>query len=583
MRPVERRTWSIDRSVLNEHLPGMLGVLVLCLLPFFLPGYWLFLMTSVVITGVIASSIGLVTGTAGMISLCQFSFAGVAAWVVAYLNTNNLPVPFVLQVLIGALVAVPIGVLIGLPALRLRGVNLAVVTLSFAAVVDIVLINVNFPGVTTGKAVLRPDLISSDRSYYWCCLAVFMLVSLSVKAIMARRAGSGWLAVKHSERATAALGLNVSGTKLTAFATSAFIAGLGGGLLSGQLGVLTARNFEPVQSLVLFATAIMAGARYPAGAILTGALTWFIPELLNRIGLSQDIGSLIFGIGTIQALSKGGGVFDLVMRNRKPRITPQHAQPQSNEIGSGAVAPTTVLKTGTVLELAGLGVQYNSVIALQDLKISLLEGQVMGLIGPNGAGKSSLVDAVTGFTPYSGQVRLAGRVLNGLSVTQRARLGLRRSFQQDRTIPELSAGAYLNLSAGRVLEWVELERAMEFAGIANAALELHGLDVGTRRLLEVAGVLASNPKVVLLDEPAAGLSSSESVALGRRIAQIPARYGCAVLLIEHDMELVREACSSVTVLDFGRVIAAGSTREVLEQANVIAAYLGEDVETTVNA
>lgn len=566
---------------LRPYLP-LLGVAVLALLPLVLKSYWLFLVTSVIITAVMASSVGLLTGTAGMTSLCQLSFAGVAGWVVTYLNANSVPIPFVLQVLIGALVAVPVGVLIGLPALRLRGVNLAIVTLGFAAMMDVIFVNVGFPGAAVGRPVLRPEFLSSDRNYYWFCLSVFLLVTAGTAFVMQRRLGSSWLAVKYSERATAALGLSVPATKLSAFAASAFVAGLGGGLMAGQLGLLTARNFDPVGSLVLFATAVMAGARYSAGAMLTGVLTWFVPELLNRLRLPQDIGNLIFAIGTIQALSRGGGVFDLIAKARRPKgvVPVEHNAPSpAATVHSNPEIPASTGKA--ILELQDLGVVYGRVQALLNVNLKVSEGQVMGLIGPNGAGKSSLVDAVTGFTPYSGRVLLDGRPLEGIAPSQRAKLGLRRSFQQDRTIPELSVQAYLNIAAGRNLSAPERAEAMGFAGVTDPDLELYHLDSGARRMLEVAGILAARPLVVLFDEPAAGLSSAESLALGRRIAQIPSQYGCAVLLIEHDMDLVREACSEVTVLDFGQIIVVGPTLQVLSSPIVRAAYLGEDIERGV--
>ena len=201
----------------------------------------------------------------------------------------------------------------------------------------------------------------------------------------------------------------------------------------------------------------------------------------------------------------------------------------------------------------------------------------MGLIGPNGAGKTSLINAVSGFTGYAGNVRLNGQAIDGLSATERAQAGLRRSFQLDRTIPDLSVRSYLNLSAGRTLAADELDEAMRFANVSDVQMQLHGLNVGTRRLLEVAGLLASKPTIVLLDEPAAGLSSDESVALGHHIAQMPQRFGCAVLLVEHDMELVRIACQAVTVLDFGEVLAQGATEATLALPVVINAYLGEEV------
>jgi branched-chain amino acid transport system permease protein len=368
------------------------------------------------------------------------------------------------------------------------------------------------------------------------------------------------------------MGLNVPLTKLSAFAISAFVAGLSGGLLGGHVGLLSPPNFAPIASLILFAAAVLVGARYPQGAVLAGAMAWLIPEFLRRLHLPPEIGTLIFVFGIIQALKDGGGVFEVINRRRGAK---------QGKAAAGATAESLAihspLKTNqTVLELKDLSVSYGQIMALNKVNLKLYGGQVLGLIGPNGAGKSSLVDAISGFTGYQGSVLLEGRSLDSLAATERARLGLRRSFQHDRTIPDLSARAYLELSAGRRLDAAELSQALQFAGLGNGELELHGLDVGTRRLLEVAGVLAAKPKAVLLDEPAAGLSSSESLALAKHIAQIPARYACAVLLIEHDMEVVRAACSEVVVLDFGSVIAEGQTDEVLSRRNVVAAYLGEE-------
>jgi branched-chain amino acid transport system permease protein len=560
----------------NYFDPRLMVVLALLIaLPVVLPNYFLFLATSIIISSILTSSVGLVTGMAGMVSLCQLSFAGIGGWVVAFLNANDVPVPFVLQILLGGLVAVPIGLLIGLPALRVRGVNLAVVTFGFAAITDLIFTVVNFPGGVIGKPILRPDWLSSDKNYYWFCLIVAVLVIVGLNQVYRGRFGSAWLAVKHSERATAALGLSVPQTKLSAFALSAFVAGISGGLIGGQLGLLSASNFAPVSSLVLFAVGVMVGARYAEGAILAGAMAWLVPEILNRLRLPQDLGNLIFALGTIQALKDGGGVFEVISRKRKPKMTiaNQVAPIQESNI-SKIEQPSS---NNIALELQHLTVSYGQVQALTAVSLQLLEGRVLGLIGPNGAGKSSLVDALTGFVAYQGSVKLEGKTLEGLNATERARTGLRRSFQQDRTIPDLSAKAYLELSAGRVLSTSELQEALAFAQLENPNIELHHLDVGTRRLLEVAGVLAAKPKVVLLDEPAAGLSSEESLALGLRIASIPSHYGCAVLLIEHDMDVVRTACSEVAVLDFGALIAQGSTSDVLMRREVIAAYLGEEV------
>jgi branched-chain amino acid transport system permease protein len=206
-------------------------------------------------------------------------------------------------------------------------------------------------------------------------------------------------------------------------------------------------------------------------------------------------------------------------------------------------------------------------------------GRVVGVIGPNGAGKSTLVDAVCGFiSGYQGSVTLSGRNIDGMSATARARLGLRRTFQQGRAIPELTIGDYLNLYSSRRLTVAEVDEALGFFGLPPADEPIEFVDVGTRRVLEVAAAVSAGPAVAFLDEPAAGLGAGEAAALAEHIKAIPARFGCSVVLIEHNIKLVVEVCSTITVLDFGVVIAQGTPAQVLADPRVTAAYLGEEID-----
>jgi len=211
---------------------------------------------------------------------------------------------------------------------------------------------------------------------------------------------------------------------------------------------------------------------------------------------------------------------------------------------------------------------------LHSVDLAVPEGAVVGLIGPNGAGKSTLIDAVAGFLhSYSGSVTLGGKAVDDDAAHVRARHGIRRTWQTTRIAPELTVGEYLRLAGGEVPEG-QLEAILNWMDCPHPDTLVASVDAGTRRLLDVAGVVAARPKVVLLDEPAAGQSYDETIRLGRHIAEIPKLFGCAVLLVEHDMDLVRSACSEITVLDFGRVIAAGPPAVVLEDPRVRKAYLG---------
>jgi branched-chain amino acid transport system permease protein len=565
------------------------GLLVAALaalaVPLLLPPYFVFLATTAVIGAVALQSLGIVTGRAGMLSLCQMSFAAVGAWTVGWLNLRDAPGSFLLWLLAGGLASVPLGVVIGLPALRVRGINLAVVTLGFATCLDVLLAATTFPGQDRYVTVVRPPAFDSDQRYFALCVGVFALVGLGLHGLARTRVGSSWRALRHSERATAALGVSVTTSKLAAFALSAFIAGVSGGLLAGQLGTVIAGNFDVVQSMVLFAVAIMAGAQNPEGAVLGGFLIAFFPELLRRLGLSQDLGSVVFAVGATQALSAGLSQSEALRRFLRRRL----GRPArwEREAAPALEAPARPSRPGRpevpALEVRDLAVHFGSVAALDGVSLSLPAGAVAGLVGPNGAGKSTLIDVATGFVPaYRGSVVLAGRRLEGMSTHQRARVGIRRTFQQTRIALDLTVGQYVRLAAGRRVGTAELEDLLAWLDCPPPEVPVEGIDARARRLLDVAGAIVARPRAVLLDEPAAGLTQEESMALAGRIAEVPDRFGCAVLLIEHDIEVVRAACATATVLDFGRVIASGPTAAVLADEAVARAYLGVEGEELVS-
>ncbi|MCB1444939.1 MAG: ATP-binding cassette domain-containing protein [Rhizobiaceae bacterium] len=562
---------SFRAAVVTALSLAAIGALVLLLLP----KYWVFLITAVFIVGIALQSLGLVTGRTGMISLCQMSFAGVGAWVTGWLNVVNAPGGLVVWMLIGGLAAVPVGVAIGLPALRLRGINLAIVTLGFAAAFDTVLATITFPGQTTFTQVARPGLFDGDRGYFIFVLLVYGIIAVALEFLSRSRLGASWLAVRHSERAAAAHGISIPRAKLSAFAISAFISGISGGLLAGYLGTLVSDNFSMMQSLALFAVATMVGAHFTLGAIIGGMLITLFPELLRRLNLPQDVGNVFFALGAVQALSTGETIAETWARLAR-RLRPKRMIETAE--ASGGLPERKSHGEGMALEVKDLTVRYGAVIALNKVNLQVPVRTVVGLVGPNGAGKSTMVDAIAGFLyRYEGQVLLGGSPLEGLSATARARRGIRRTWQTTRIAPELRVGEYLRLAAGPIAD-DELQGLLAWIGGPGPDTPISAVDAGTRRLLDVAGVVAARPPVILLDEPAAGVSYDEALKLGERIAAIPETFGSAVLLIEHDMDLVRSACSRITVFDFGRVIASGTPHDVLQMPSVQKAYMGIEFE-----
>ncbi len=560
---------------------GLLAVVLVTASPWLVTSYNLFLITSALIAALAARSVGIVTGAAGQLSLATMSFAAVGGWVVSYGSQQEWPIPFPLLVVIAGLAAVPVGVLLGIPALRVRGINLAVVTLGFAAAVDTYLVRRSFPGAGEGIGIDPGETLLDPVNYFFFTWAFFLVISAGVALLLRSRLGLAWRAVRSSERAAAAMGVRVRTAKLSAFVVSAFLAGISGALLGGLNGLLSSENFRPVLSLVVFAVAVMMGAQFVEGAVIAGALTVFFPELLRQLDLPQQIGDLVFALGAIDALRRGrGGLAEQIRsgmrarRARGERTTADLSGPVT-----GDVPPPPVEPGEPVLQVDDLVVRYGSVTALDGVSLAVHPHAVTALVGPNGAGKSTFVDVATGFAPRtSGAVRLRGGDITRTSATDRARAGLRRTFQTDRTIPELTIEEYVRLAAGRRLTAAEFDELRGFLGLPGGSVPIGSLDIGTRRLVEICGALASRPAVLLLDEPAAGLAQSESLVLAERIRQMPARFGVGVLLIEHDMEHVQLAAGTVTVLDFGQLVAAGPTAQVLADPKVVAAYLGEEVE-----
>lgn len=539
-----------------------------------MPLYFVYLCTTGVITAIIVRSLGLLTGQAGLISLCHMTFAAIGAWVSCWLGIHapGIPLPVTLVVAAGA--GLLTGVLVGLPALRLRGLNLAAITLTFAVAVDAVFSTIGFPGNESVTAFNRTSPFIGDRSFLLLCGFALAACVLGLNWLSGCRVGGVWAAIRFSERASAALGLSVASGKLTAFSVSAAISGLGGGLLAAQLGVLTASNFSPLSSLSIFALTIFVGGQYWEGAILGGLLVIGVPELLRRFGLPLDLDAIIFAVGAIDALRKrnsvAGALRTLLARKRRKTFAVEVGAVREPVAGVSAGA-----KAAGQLSITGLNVKYGEVHAVQDFALSVPPGSIVGLVGPNGAGKSTIIDAVSGFLPQAyGDISLNQVSMVGLGPANRSRAGIRRTFQQGRSIPDLTVGQYMRLSAGSGASDCELETILAHLSAPPMSAPIAEMEIGLRRIVEIAAGIAAKPQILLLDEPAAGLSATQSNDLARQIRMIPKLFGCACVIVEHDMDLVRSVCDTITVIDFGRVIASGTPAEVLARQDVQEAYLG---------
>ncbi|CAO5154262.1 branched-chain amino acid transport system ATP-binding protein [Frankia sp. AiPs1] len=598
--------------------------------------------------GLWALSIVVVTGYAGQISVACGALAGFGSFVAARLS-NNWHLPFLLCLLLGTLAAAALGLVIGAPAVRVRGVNLAIVTLGLSlAVENLVLAEPHLTGGVDGLTVHSPTLfgLSLDPSthpdrFAAFCVVVFALCALAVLNLRRGESGRRYLAVRANERGAAAVGVSVSGAKLGAFAVSAGLAGLAGALAAFRYQIADFSSYSVFQSITALAFTVVGGVGYVAGAIFAavgtqgGVVANFISEVLrwSQIDAWLPIATGLFVLDVmvrspsgVIARSTGPGarlgrqVARLRGRRRDrpdadgPGTTPRPAaegpaaMPAPGAAGAGAPAPGAAsglrrvagLVAGeSVLVARGLRVAYGSAVAVNDVSLELTAGRVVGVVGPNGAGKTSLIDALTGFTQVAaGTVELRGRTISGYGPSARARLGLGRTFQNLELFDDLSVRENVLTALdgrGRLAYARDLvaPRRGRLNEAARAAVDLLGLaddldtavadlPQGLRRMAAITRLVAQQPVAVLLDEPAAGLNGAERRAASVLFRQLADQSGAAVLLVEHNIDVVAATCDHLIVLDFGTVIAAGPPAEVLRDPRVRAAYLGR-LETDADA
>jgi ABC-type branched-subunit amino acid transport system ATPase component/branched-subunit amino acid ABC-type transport system permease component len=564
---------------------------------------------------IVLLSIVVLTGYAGQLSLAQYSIAGFGAYVAGRL-VAVFDIPFLLGLLAGVAAAIPLGLIFGLPAVRTRGINLAIVTLGLGSTIELMLFkNRNYTGGVQGTQVGNPDLFGYDigsinhpARYGIFVLVMTMLTVVAVANVRRGRSGRRLIAVRTNERAAAALGINVMVAKLFAFSFASAIAALGGIVLAFRLSSISYSSFSNFNSITYVGLALFGGVGQLLGA--------FVGSTLATAGINQEILEttwegvgrwiqLISGIGILLTLIvyKDGVAAQWVKIARSIKKTRKWSRPYTIRLADVADRrteldgdlPSHARVPARTLIVEGLTVRYGVVTAVDDVSFRLEPGVVTGLIGPNGAGKTSLIDAVSGFAPAAGRVLLDDIDLSKHSAVKRARAGVARSFQslelfEDSTVFEnLSVAADPQDFRSYLLDLIwpinppfppEVVRAVtEFALDEDLHRDVHDLSYGKRRLLAIARAVAMHPSVLLLDEPAAGLSSSESMELARVVRRLADDWGMAILVVEHDMNFVMGVCDQVVVLDFGKRIASGSPEEVRSDAAVIAAYLGDGSDT----
>ncbi len=558
---------------------------------------------------VMALSLVVITGFVGQISVVQLTLAGVAGFTISHLAVNA-GIGFPLAPLAGVVVAVILGLITAASALRVRGVSLAVVTLAaVVAITNFGFLNTTWGGGQTGSPVPELKLLGLDlgaRSSFrgldgnlpspifgWVALAITVGVCLTVAAIRRGGLGRRMLAVRSNERAAAAAAIDPRMVKLIAFGVSAAIAGLAGSLYAYNFGSVSADRFDVFTALSLIAFAYAGGITLISGAVFAGLISTqaLFPYALDKwFGINGNwfllFGGAILIITLIQNPEGVAGAF-YKKTHKRPAVHPPEPKERGlaalDVPGAGGARPDRAARPDAtpVLKVSGLSVAFGGVHALSEVGLEVREGELVGLIGPNGAGKTTLIDAVTGFVPFTGQVELGGEDISSLPAYQRARRGLARTWQNTDLFDDLEVGENVAVAGtgghpNQILGLVGLDWASETMP--------DQLSEGQRKLVGVARALAGGvggPRIICLDEPAAGLDRQESEELGRTLRDLADR-GQTTLLIDHDMGLVLSICDRVVVLEFGRVIADGPPDTVRQDERVIAAYLGGGADLSLS-
>jgi ABC-type branched-subunit amino acid transport system ATPase component/branched-subunit amino acid ABC-type transport system permease component len=607
-----------DRGFVAQRLPTLgtgrvrwplvgLAVMLFVLLILSVPLQWVVGLTSCLIASIILLSVVVVTGIAGQISLAQYALAGVSALVAARL-VADLGWPLWAAAPLGIVSAIVVGVGVGIPAIRVRGVTLAIVTLAFAVGLDAMLFSQptltgSIAGIPVGPASLfgiSIDTLSHPRRYAFVALVLAILAAFVVANLRASRPGRALAAIRGNERAAASLGVNVSVNKLYAFAVGAGLAGVGGVLLSFRQSATLFGDYGAFASINAVLQGTVGGVGHVNGAFIGSNLQPGSAGdvVMHNLGLGNWlmlIGGLLLlitvltspdGVApTMQQMAQGIGAKLGLRRARTARLSRSHTAVTALEPAQLA-AP----RADTVVEVRGLSVTFGGVKALQGVDLDIRSGQVLGIIGPNGAGKTTLIDAISGFAESTGKITVDGEDISGLAPHERARRGLVRSFQslelfEDLTVAENLLVASEQLRPRDFVTSLLSRRRSQLSGTALVAVQefvlqdLLGklpteLSYAQRRLLAISRAVAQGPKVLLLDEPASGLGETERHELGHLLRRLVEQLGMAVLLIEHDVELVMSVSDRVLALEFGKTIASGAPDDVRRDSEVRRSYLG---------